>query len=47
MNDEGRILGGHGVEAIRQRIEAFGDKPRPFRIEKVEQELFLGVNDLE
>jgi hypothetical protein len=47
MNDEGRILGGHGVEAIRQRIEALRHKPRTFRVEKVEQELFLRVNDLE
>jgi hypothetical protein len=46
MNDEGRILGGNGVEAIRQRIEALGHKPRTFRVEKVEQELFLCIDDL-
>jgi len=46
MNDEGRILGGNGVDAIRQRIEALGHKPRTFRVKKVKQELFLRIDDL-
>ena len=47
MNDERRIDGRDSVDSIRQRVETLGDKRGSGCIEKVKQELFLSVDDLE
>ena len=47
VNDEGRIGGRDGVDSIRQGVETLGHKRGSGCIEKVEQELFLGVDDIE
>ena len=47
MNDERRIDGRDSVDSIRQRVETLRDKGGSGCIEKVKQELFLGVDDLE
>ena len=47
VNDEGQIGGGDSVDSIRQRVETLGHKRGSGCIEKVKQELLLGVDDLE